>query len=255
MNIDTDKIRKQYDANIKDYEKLAEWVERELKKSIYDRGFIKIHAITHRIKGLNSLKDKIRRKDLEKPFEQVLDIVGLRVVCLFRSDIEKINKIIHNIFEVSEEDNKTNNSESNTFGYMSLHLKCRIKSSTKNDLKQDIFFEIQVRTMAQDAWASISHYLYYKENCIPPLSERDFYALSGLFYLADTQFSFLRQQYNKPINPAGDWSANFVADSRWEVDIRIVVLLKHATDRGKSKNEIISTCIYILSMHKIIMNW
>src|ERR1035437_1295490 len=50
-------------------------------------------------------------------------------------------------------------------------------------------FEIQVRTIAMDAWANVSHYLAYKtEKDIPRDLKRDFYALSGLFYVADTHF-------------------------------------------------------------------
>ena len=54
-------------------------------------------------------------------------------------------------------------------------------------------FEIQVRTIGQDAWASVSHHLAYKqETSFPPDQFRDLYALSALFYLADTHFEFLK---------------------------------------------------------------
>jgi len=40
-----------------------------------------------------------------------------------------------------------------------------------------------------DAWATVSHYLDYKTDADVPLGLRkDFQALSGLFYLADTHF-------------------------------------------------------------------
>jgi hypothetical protein len=40
-----------------------------------------------------------------------------------------------------------------------------------------------------DAWATASHYLDYKSDVGVPISLRkDFYALSGLFYVADTHF-------------------------------------------------------------------
>jgi len=194
MKIDTKLILKQYEDNLPIYEKLVEVVEYELKKSI-NKKHIKIHAISYRIKEPNSLLDKIRRKKLLQPFDQVHDIVGFRVVCLFLTDLEEINKIVHNIFDVFDEDDKINNSEINIFGYMSLHLKCRLKSSNHNNMISNTPFEVQVRTIAQDAWASISHYLdYKKESLIPEQFKRDFYALSGLFYVADTHFSILQQE-------------------------------------------------------------
>lgn len=40
-----------------------------------------------------------------------------------------------------------------------------------------------------DAWANVSHYLEYKGNAsIPEHLRRDFYALSGLFYMTDKHF-------------------------------------------------------------------
>jgi putative GTP pyrophosphokinase len=88
--------------------------------------------------------------------------------------------------------------EVNIFGYMSLHLKAKLKSSFESHFGEEIKqipFEIQVRTIAQDAWASISHYLdYKKESVIPNELKRDFHALSGLFYVADTHFSFIRNE-------------------------------------------------------------
>ncbi len=195
MKTETTEILKQYNENLQNYERLAEDVEYELIKSI-KKHHIKTHAISHRIKDPNSLLDKVRRKKLKKPFEQIHDIVGFRIVCLFLPDLQEINKIIHEVFEVFEEDDKINNSELNIFGYMSLHLKCRIIAKKLNEnTEQNIPFEIQIRTIAQDAWAAISHYLdYKKESVIPEQLKRDFHALSGLFYVADTHFSIIRQE-------------------------------------------------------------
>jgi len=195
MKIDTDSIIKKYEANLQAYKDLAEIVHYELSKKI--KG-IKIHSISYRIKELSSLLDKARRKHIEKPFEQIHDIVGFRIVCLFLSDLDDIKKIIFKEFDVFESDDKLNNMEINIFGYMSLHLKVKLKLSFEShfgdEIKQ-IPFEIQVRTIAQDAWASISHYLdYKKESVISDQLKRDFHALSGLFYVADTHFSFIRKE-------------------------------------------------------------
>jgi len=46
-----------------------------------------------------------------------------------------------------------------------------------------------------DAWANVSHYLAYKgEASIPEHLRRDFYALSGLFYVADKHFELFFQE-------------------------------------------------------------
>jgi putative GTP pyrophosphokinase len=60
---------------------------------------------------------------------------------------------------------------------------------TRYEKIMGIPFEIQVRTILMDAWANVSHYLdYKKDSSIPSELRRDFYALSGLFYVADKHF-------------------------------------------------------------------
>ena len=49
-----------------------------------------------------------------------------------------------------------------------------------------------------DAWANISHYLDYKKEAdVPEELKRDFYALSGLFYVADTHFEMFFKSREK----------------------------------------------------------
>lgn len=89
------------------------------------------------------------------------------------------------------------------FGYMAFHLTAKLKDSQVDhtlDEVKSVPFEVQIRTIAQDAWASISHYLdYKKESEIPARLRRDFHALSGLFYVADVHFAFLTEEKAKGI--------------------------------------------------------
>ena len=80
---------------------------------------------------------------------------------------------------------------------MALQYKAKLSEKYKvenYDQIRNIPFEVQIRTVAQDAWASISHYLdYKKESDIPRHLKRDFSALSELFYVADTHFEFVSE--------------------------------------------------------------
>nr|VFJ90616.1 MAG: hypothetical protein BECKLFY1418A_GA0070994_101230 [Candidatus Kentron sp. LFY] len=196
MKMDKRSIIEQYHANRRDYGRLVGEVERILNESIERHG-IKIHALTSRIEEIDSLLDKAQRKGISKPFEQIHDLIGFRIVCLFLSELDEISDIIKEEFDVFEEDDKVNASEMQIFGYMSLHIKARLKDSSdiqSNRESASTPFEIQVRTIAQDAWASVSHHLDYKEiSAVPESLKRDFYALSGLFYVADTHFSILQK--------------------------------------------------------------
>ena len=153
---------------------------------------IKVHFIGSRVKSAESFLDKVKRKECKKPFEEIRDIVGLRVICLFLSDIPRVGEVLRSSFEVLSEDNKIEDYEVSSFGYLSVHFIAKMKrefAGPRYDEIKRVSFEIQVRTMTMDAWATISHYLDYKsDRDVPKELRRDFYALSGLFYVADTHF-------------------------------------------------------------------
>ncbi len=197
MKLDTSSIIKEYDSRQEAYKKLGEQAKYLLHGQI-EKHKIKIHDINYRIKKINSLLDKIRNKNIVDPFKNIHDLVGIRVVCLLLSDLNDIRKIVKDEFDVIKEDDKIDDAEPNIFGYMSIHVEAKLKHSSENNADnstEDMIFEIQIRTIAQDAWASICHYLdYKKENVIPKELKRDFYALSGLFYVADTHISFIKKE-------------------------------------------------------------
>lgn len=157
---------------------------------------IKIHGdIIGRIKTYDSLYGKILRKEISNYPIEILDIAGVRIVCLYRSDLERIGKLISENFDVLSSDTSRNRTETQ-FGYMSDHYIVRLKQELKGkryDEIKSLKCEIQVRTILMDAWASVSHHLAYKKEIdIPSESRRDFNAVSGLLYAADTHFELFK---------------------------------------------------------------
>ncbi|AMK22418.1 MULTISPECIES: GTP pyrophosphokinase [unclassified Sphingobium] len=154
---------------------------------------IKIHAVEHRIKTYDSLRNKISSGGHES-IDEILDAVGLRIVCLFKSDLPNVCEIISSEFDVISFDDKVDSS-TDSFGYMSIHFICEMKkaySGPRYDAIRGMRFEIQVRTLCMHAWAAISHYLDYKaEWDIPDHLKKGLNALSGLFYVADVQYEQL----------------------------------------------------------------
>ncbi len=69
-----------------------------------------------RIKDLDSFLDKLKRKESAKPFADIHDIVGLRVVCLFLSDIPRVGQVVRDSFKVLVEDDKIEGAEVSTLG-------------------------------------------------------------------------------------------------------------------------------------------
>lgn len=198
--MDIQEFGKEYDNRLKYYEKLKTVALHKLSKAISIKGF-KPHELANRIKSAFSLYTKAQHKKIGNPFEQIHDIVGLRVVCLFLSDIEKIRGVLKDIFEVVEEDDKIKNTDANVFGFFGINFIAKLKNPPKEQLDiKDFLFEIQVRTISQDTWAVISHDLDYKSSQpIRSSLRRDFYALSGLLHVADKHFDFLRENNDKKL--------------------------------------------------------
>lgn len=197
MKPNIDSIIKEYDYRQDKYEKLGKQAKYLLRTQIGVHK-TKIHEIKYRIKKIDSLLSKIRDKNIVNPFKNVHDIVGVRVVCLFLSDLNVIRDIVRKNYVVVKEDNIIDDSKPSIFGYLAIQMDVKLKHSSRNKSNksiENIIFEIQIRTIAQDAWASISHYIdYKKKRDVPKKLKRELYALSGLFYIADTHFSSIREK-------------------------------------------------------------
>lgn len=187
--IELDSFFKRYSERLPEFKLLRDEGKDNLKSAISKSG-IKVHSIIGRIKRFDSCVDKVIDKKIKEPFEAIKDFVGLRVICLFLSDLDRVEKLINETFEVLDRKDKTNYRGKDVFGYMGTHLIVKLKAKKETN---PMPFEIQVRTIAQDAWASVSHHLNYKANSIPKELEKDFHALSGLFYVADTHFLFIEK--------------------------------------------------------------
>lgn len=198
--MDIKSLKAEYDSKQKLFERIEDAAKFILSQAISRCG-LKIHSLPSRIKSFDSFNDKMKRKKIKNPFEEIHDIIGLRIICLFLDDIQGLSDIIKKAFDVIKEDNILKDAEPHFFGYLGRQFKVKFKdkgSIPDYHKVKDVTFEIQVRTIAQDAWASISHHLDYKhEYGIPNRLERDFYALNGLFYVADTHFEMLKKEQFK----------------------------------------------------------
>lgn len=91
------------------------------------------------------------------------DIIGFRVVTHFVSDCYKVCEILQNCKEWKVIEVKDYISCPKGTGYRSLHLILEIPFDI-NSQCIPLRFEIQIRTIAMDCWASLEHMLKYKKN-------------------------------------------------------------------------------------------
>lgn len=126
-----------------------------------------MQKIEHRIKAPQSIAKKLIRKGYDISFENAVkklnDIVGIRVVCLYRDDVYKIAELLklQKDFQlIKQKDYIKTPKES---GYQSLHLIMDIPLVYK-DSTQNQRVEIQIRTVAMDFWAAVDNQICYKKS-------------------------------------------------------------------------------------------
>lgn len=189
--MDIQSLRKEYTTRRENYNRLKSEVIYILRQELKEQK-IPIHQITGRIKPFSSFSDKVHRQKTDNPFERITDICGVRVICLFLSDIERLGKIVESKFVIQIKNDKIYSKPEEAFGYLSVHYVGTLLDTCRGpryDGLENLKFEIQLRTIAMHSWSTISHYLDYKSpHSIPSHLRKDFYALSALFYIADSHF-------------------------------------------------------------------
>jgi GTP pyrophosphokinase len=160
---------------------------------------ISFAQIDSRVKTTESFLHKIERKAYDDPFREVKDLAGIRVVTYYQDDVLRVAEMFRSEFHVDEDESsdKLEELDVSEFGYRSFHLVCSLGEKRRSLVEWQAFdnlsFEVQVRSVLQHAWASISHKLDYKRiQDAPSELRRQLFRLSALLELADDQFSVLR---------------------------------------------------------------
>jgi putative GTP pyrophosphokinase len=127
-----------------------------------------IHHVHSRLKSFQSILEKSIRYGIEDPINnlhvvrrEILDIAGVRVVCNYEDDLHTVMSLLldqEDIEMIRIKDYCRNPKES---GYRSLHVVVALPVYLVNRKKM-IPVEIQFRSIAMDAWASLEHELRYK---------------------------------------------------------------------------------------------
>jgi putative GTP pyrophosphokinase len=187
------------------YERLAGEIGEALIRKI-NEAKIKTASITFRAKTVKSFLDKSERKPYNDPLIEIMDLAGVRVVCLYELDIEKVEKVIRDEFEVCEKIDKYKEAGSDKMGYLGVHFIVELKDHYSGPRYEDLHgskCEIQVRTILQDAWAIINHHLIYRnESSIPDRLKRDINNVAALLEIAQGIFDKIpkeRTQYVEEI--------------------------------------------------------
>lgn len=129
-----------------------------------------IDRISARAKSVDRFMEKAKKVQggapkYERPLLDIQDIVGARVVVLYPSEVEKLKRFIPSLLPIIERRGLEPEGFSE-FGYVGWHAIARIPSEAipqSCPLTFPSFFEIQIKTVFQHAWAEAEHDLAYKE--------------------------------------------------------------------------------------------
>ncbi|GER71124.1 hypothetical protein BpJC7_24270 [Weizmannia acidilactici] len=131
----------------------------------YIHDYNPIEHVKSRLKSPESILNKVYRKGYELSLdsirENIRDIAGVRITCSFVSDIYEISRMIQNQKDVKLIECKDYIKNPKPNGYQSLHLIIQIPIFM-SDREEQMYVEIQIRTIAMDFWASLEHKIYYK---------------------------------------------------------------------------------------------
>ncbi|PFZ43657.1 hypothetical protein COL77_11085 [Bacillus wiedmannii] len=191
-----------YKSNKTLYEALSTKVE-GIIKSVLDQNGLTYYLITSRAKEVDSFTNKAKKDKYTDPKNEIKDLAGIRVITFVRSEVEACKDAIKPLFKIDESHSVDKGQELGTdkVGYRSVHFVAQFSEDRikLTDYKpfEDMYFEIQIRTILEHAWADISHDRNYKFNGVLPLEndiQRRFSLAAATLELVDREFDSLANE-------------------------------------------------------------
>ena len=198
---DIKELKQKYDESLPHLQVLLNRIEEHLRSLIQVSAILSYKA---RIKKFESFYKKLLKyppKAYTQELPVLTDLIGLRIICPFIQNIREVKTVLTDNFKILEIEEKGAERTFREFGYESTHVLIEIPDNFKVGLclPPDLIFEIQIRTILQDAWAEVEHELVYKYEFSPldiPL-KRKLASINASLCLADVVFQDLRDYQGK----------------------------------------------------------
>lgn len=174
--------------------------------------YMPIHHYQSRLKSFESIIEKAGRYGIEDPINnldiikrEILDIAGLRVVCNYEEDLVAMSNMMlkqEDIEMIRIKDYVNSPKES---GYRSLHVVVAVPVYLVNS-KRMVPVEVQFRSIAMDAWASLEHELRYKNKGeLAQETENTLKECADILHNVDERMSRVRHEVLKDENKYSDY--------------------------------------------------
>jgi ppGpp synthetase/RelA/SpoT-type nucleotidyltranferase len=199
-----EKLKSEYLSARGKAERLCESLMTQIETLVASNEIALAVPLESRVKTWDSIEEKISRKSLQlQEIADLDDLVGMRIILLFRRDIIAADKVIREHLKVLHAEDTSHRLSETQFGYQSQHYVVTLPESWLRLPSYSEFanlkVEIQLRTAAQHIWAASSHKLQYKsESSVPPTLRRSIHRVSALLETVDLEFERLldeRQLY------------------------------------------------------------
>ena len=158
-------------------------------------------SIYSRIKEYDSVIKKCEHKGIVPTATNIInnirDIAGIRVITLLLGDVHRIRDEIVKIPGLIITDEKDYIERPKPNGYRSLHLIATVPVPFEGKTKPATV-EIQIRTLAQELWSQVEHYLCYKNDNGKPadLAPEMFDKLSPILWNFDQEADKIATKQN-----------------------------------------------------------
>jgi len=202
------KLHEQYLALEHDARRLQRNVIEQIEHLLSKNGVALGVPLETRIKDWNSIGEKIERKSLQIDDVRALDdLIGIRVILLFKKDTETVCKLLKDTFDVVGDEDAGSRLGDAQFGYHSKHYIIRFPEKwgqipTFAGL-EGFRCEVQIRSLAQHIWAAASHKLQYKrEISVPPPLRRTINRISALLETVDLEFDRILEERKAYVDEA-----------------------------------------------------
>ena len=204
---DLEEIDKDFNNYKKSYETQAELIANILRSQP------KVHSVKTRVKDSSHLIEKIIRKTPERRMKygddfkftvdnyknEITDLLGIRVIHIFKEDWEEIHEFITSMWDVMEivanireGDNKKEFEAkgievcSRLSGYRSVHYLVESYPTNKK-----LIAEVQVRTIFEEGYGEIDHQLRYSHDDIPDVLAQNLMLLNRIAGSSDEMASLI----------------------------------------------------------------
>jgi ppGpp synthetase/RelA/SpoT-type nucleotidyltranferase len=194
LDNDYSALEKEYGTVAPTAQNFADELCRQLGKLLDENDISLGFPMQARIKSWESLRGKLDRKSFKiGSVKELEDLIGLRIIVLFRRDLDRVTKILDAQFKIVKKEDTAKRLTENQFGYQSIHYILKLPNEwfALPTLKGMVGLqaEVQVRTVAQHIWAASSHVLQYKsESSVPVELRRTIHRVSALLETVDLEF-------------------------------------------------------------------